>query len=68
MNAITLRCSCCGLPWATLTDGVLEVRSRHNGKTHVNRISVSTLVHVGLFHEPGTDYTGHTEQEHYDND
>lgn len=51
MNEIVLRCSCCGLPWAKVRDGYLEVQSRHNGNVHVNRIGVSTLVEVILFRE-----------------
>lgn len=43
MTVLVLRCACCGLPWATLRDGTLEVQSRHNGKIHLNRIDVETL-------------------------
>lgn len=66
-DAITLRCSKCGLPWAKLRDGVLEVQSRHNGVQHINRISVSTLVEVGLFHAADSEYVT-PESEYHDND
>lgn len=49
MTVLVLRCACCGLPWATLRDGTLEVASRHNGKIHLNRIDVETLAEVKAF-------------------
>lgn len=40
---ITLRCTCCNLPWARIENGVLVVRSRHHGEPHENFIALEEL-------------------------
>lgn len=42
-DGVTLRCGCCGLPWARLVDGSLVVESRHGGAVHINTVSVAAL-------------------------
>lgn len=39
-----LRCAKCGLPWATIQNGVLMVESKHNGDKHTNVITLAELV------------------------
>lgn len=43
---VILRCACCGLPFAKLRDGYIEIESKHHGGAHVNRLSVATLAEL----------------------
>jgi hypothetical protein len=38
-----LVCSCCGLPWATIQNGVLVVVARHGGDKHTNVLRLDDL-------------------------
>lgn len=38
-----LRCGVCGLPFATIQNGVLMVESKHNGDKHTNVITLAEL-------------------------
>ena len=40
---ITLRCACCGLPFARLEEDKLVVASRYKGVMQVNEMSVEAL-------------------------
>jgi hypothetical protein len=53
----TLRCSCCGLPWARIEDDVLIVTSQHHGEKHANVLSLDRfqkLCHAGEDGEEST--------------
>lgn len=41
-----LRCTCCGLPWATIVHGYLRVESIHRGTKHVNAIPLEELARL----------------------
>lgn len=43
---IPLRCSACGLPFARIQNGVLIIESKHHGQTHVNAVSLMSIVEL----------------------
>lgn len=43
---VILRCACCGLPFARLWNGYIEIESKHHGDVHVNRLSVAALAEL----------------------
>lgn len=40
---ITLRCSCCSVPWAEIKNGTLVVLARHHGERHVNVLTLEYI-------------------------
>ncbi len=52
---MNLRCIICGIPWATIQDGMLIVKARHRGRTHTNRIAIAELVELAKAIEKTTE-------------
>lgn len=42
-ESVTLRCSCCASPWATIQNGVFVVISHHHGNKHVNALKLEDV-------------------------
>jgi hypothetical protein len=42
-ETITLRCSCCNLPYAEVKNGVLVIVSRHSGDRHINALALADV-------------------------
>ncbi len=40
---VTLRCKCCGLPFARIVNGALIIESRHHGEKHENSVSIEEI-------------------------
>lgn len=43
-GGLVLRCTCCGLPFATVQNGVVVIQSKHHGETHTNVVAVAELM------------------------
>jgi len=41
-----LHCQQCGLPFLRIEAGMVEVVSRHHGRTHINRVTVGQLIEM----------------------
>lgn len=46
LQAATLRCAECGLPWARIQNGALLVMSHHSGHKHTNAIALADLLQL----------------------